>query len=135
MAETFGKTIRAARLASRWPVLEDFAYRVGCAATAYKEYELGRALPERGALDRICKRSFFSQALCKELAFLWDKEKAAQLGIAIDVRTRMSAEELAAKLQREAAYVLKQAQILLPNSTRTVMERRFIMILRDVLGE
>lgn len=133
----FHRHLAAFRESSRWPNQDDFARRVGVSPGGYKKYELGERIPDAGILTTICARARADKAVEEELHRLRDEAKAVQAGIqrSFSSGPPVDADKLAAKLQKEALYVLKQAGVKVTDSAAKVMRKRITMILKSALGE
>jgi transcriptional regulator with XRE-family HTH domain len=136
-SQEFNNLLREVRISSRWPEIPDFANRVGISFGGYRKYESGERLPSWEALNRIITNGLIEEATAAELRNLWTQAKAYQAGLEGSVVEKKSvdADKLAAHIQSEVVYVLKQDGIHPLERTKKVLLNRIQLLLRSRLED
>lgn len=123
------------RKTSGWDV-EEFAYQVGLSKSGYEQFELGQRLPKRSTLQRILDRVKPPPATTSKIIDLWVDAKAEQAGIPSPTRQtpKVDSTALSKRIGSEVAFVLKQTGVVVSPGTKSIMEKRVLMILTSALG-
>jgi hypothetical protein len=125
------------RARSRWPHINDFGKQLKMKYGCFRCYEDGRTIPNPEMLQRILDLVDVDQKTAAEIKSLRDNAQAIKLGIATSVYPLRPIDfnALAKRIGAEVAFVLKQEGITVKRSTRSVVEKRALMILKSVIGD
>jgi transcriptional regulator with XRE-family HTH domain len=123
------------RKTTGWDV-EEFAYQVGMSESGYHCIESGSRVPKRENLQKILDKVKPLPATEAKLIDLWNDARAEQVGIPSPSRQtpKVDSASLSRRISTEAAFVLKQAGVVISTNTKSVIEKRVLMILNSVLG-
>lgn len=125
------------RAKSRWPHVNDFSHQLGLKYRVITYYEDGTYLPSVELLQRILLLVGADHKTAAEIKKLRDNAQAIRQGISTSVYPPRAVDfdALAKRIGAEVAFVLKQEGVLIKRSTRSVVEKRALMILKSVIGD
>lgn len=133
MSQEFQDALKSARINSRWPEQEDFAFHTNVSLGGIKKYERGDRLPSVSMLKQISRLAKLSEEVEDNLLRLRNVAKALQAGVDLLDKVEVDVEPLAKKLVNEAAFILRKHGHKIPSRTESVMKNRFLLILKATL--
>lgn len=117
--------------------MADFARYSGIHKELYRDYEVGKGIPNKETLEKIIQGGCLTETEATLLRELRNEEKARRNGV--DLRPpdsiKIDVSSVAKQVRNELEYELKRTNIHLNIRTRRALLLRIEIILKNALGE